>query len=331
MKPPLPLSDSSRWGDLVVHTGKALGFGIVLGALFTLIFRDFGHFWNYLLISTLCSLVIGLGFHALPTRFLSPTPRVGPRKAVLLMQLKWLGICLVLLTISMALLRLAFGPLNFISILIISLIGLLVTSLAVGQHTAETLVARSQSLEQVQVRASFLAIQAQLQPHTLFNGLNTILALIRSNPTDAEAATRHLAKLLRRTTTALDRDLWTLQEEFSLLEALLELERLRFGERLQYELNLAEDLEDALVPPLLLIPLVENSLKHGFRTKVGPCRVSVRATKHSIRVEDDGMGYSHPVMEGVGLRTVRERLEALGGRMGWPATPSGCVVELELP
>lgn len=308
--------------------------GVALGLLITLFFRDLAHLWNYLFISCLCSLVIGLGFYVVPPHFLDPTRGKSPRRAVWLMQVKWLGICLGLLAISLGILRLTFGPRVFdspTSLLIITLIGLLITSLAVGQHTATALVAHSQSLEQARIRAGFLAIQAQLQPHTLFNALNTILALIRRNPEEAEAATRHLAQLLRRTTAALEQELWPLAEEFQLLEALLGLEHLRFGDRLQYTLELAEELRDLRIPPLLLVPLVENSLKHGFRAKVGACHLSVRAPGKVIQVEDDGVGAVVPIVEGVGLRTVRERWEAVGGRMTWPAVPSGCIVELELP
>lgn len=337
---PLPmeyLSDrpgSARWRALAAHARKAVGIGLGIGTVLTLIFWDVAHLWNYLFISCLCSLVIGLGFYALPPSFLDPTLGKSPRMAVWRMQLKWLTICLLLLALSLSLLRLAFGPRvyeNPLTLLIIALIGLLITSLAVGQHTATALVAHSQSLAQARVRAGFLAIQAQLQPHTLFNALNTILALIRRNPGDAESATRHLSHLLRRTTTALDQGSWPLREEFLLLEALLELERLRFGDRLSYTLDLAEELQDLRVPPLLLVPLVENSLKHGFRAKVGPCALSVRAEGRTIRVADDGVGALSPVTEGVGLRTVRERLEALGGRMTWPSSLNGCTVELELP
>jgi sensor histidine kinase YesM len=325
---------SPFWRDLARFAGKALGFGIALGALFPLLFWDFANAWNYLLVSSLCSLVIGLGFHVLPDRFLDPAMDCSPRKAALLMQAKWMGICTVLLAVSILLLRLLIGPVVFhdpVSLIVISLLSLLITSLAVSQHTATSLVARTQSLQQAQARAGFLAIQAQLQPHTLFNALNTILALIRGNPGEAELATRHLAKLLRRTTAALDQELWPLKEEFDLLGALLELERMRFGERLEYQLVLAEGLRDTPVPPLLLVPLVENCLKHGFRTKVGSCHLSVKAQERCIRVEDDGVGCARPRIEGVGLRTVRERLEALGGRLSWPSVDTGCVVDLELP
>jgi two-component sensor histidine kinase len=298
----------------------------------TVVFRDPAHVWNYLFVSCLCSVVIGLGFHALPPGFLEPARGRSPRMAVWRMQVKWLGICLLLVAPCLGLLQLIFGRrLDAATLTIVPLVALLITSLAVGQHTATALVARTRSLEQSRTHAGFLALQAQIQPHTLFNALNTILALVRTHPEQAEAATRHLSRLLRRTTAALDQEAWPLADEFQLLEALLELERLRFGDRLSYTLTLAEDLRDRRVPPLLLVPLVENSLKHGFRAKVGPCALTVVAEGRTLRVADDGLGRPVPAAEGVGLRTVRERLEALGGRMSWPETSTGCVVELELP
>lgn len=298
----------------------------------TAVFRDPAHVWNYLFVSCLCSVVIGLGFHALPPGFLEPAQGWSPRMAVWRMQVKWLGICLLLVASCLGLLQLIFGRrLDVATLTVVPLVALLITSLVVGQHTATALVVRTRSLEQTRAHAGFLALQAQIQPHTLFNALNTILALVRTHPEQAEAATRHLSRLLRRTTAALDQEVWPLADEFQLLEALLELERLRFGDRLSYTLTLAEDLRDRRVPPLLLVPLVENSLKHGFRAKVGPCALTVVAEGRTLRVADDGLGRPVPAAEGVGLRTVRERLEALGGRMSWPETSTGCVVELELP
>jgi|GEM_PF-2361868 len=334
MKFPSIGSGSPRWRELVIQAWKAVLFGIALGLLITAISREFRNLVNYVIVSCLCTLVIGLGFHVLPKDLLAPPKGRSPAVAAGIMQVKWLGICGALLTLSLGLLRIVYGPRVFgspISIVIICLIGLLITSLAVGQATATTLVASSRSLEQARARAGFLALQAQLQPHTLFNALNTILALIRRSPDDAEAATRNLAHLLRRTTTALEQESWPLREEFKLLEALLDLECLRFGDRLHVVLDLPGEVEDLMIPPLLLVPLVENSLKHGFRSKVGPCSLSVRIEGRTLRVVDDGVGSAQPMAEGVGLRTVRERLEAIGGSLSWPRTGSGCIVQVEFP
>ncbi len=214
------------------------------------------------------------------------------------------------------------------SFVVAAMIGLLITSMILGQQSLVEGIAARGALAKAEARARTLALQAQLSPHTLFNALNTIAALIPDAPARAEEATERLSKLLRRILSALERDRWTLAEEFELLEDLLRLETLRFGDRLDYTLELEGAGRELEVPPLILLPLVENSLKHGFRPKVGPCRLRVRAEGPRVRVEDDGVGRPPTSTEGLGLRTVRERLEARGGGLEWPATPRGCVVEV---
>lgn len=139
-----------------------------------------------------------------------------------------------------------------------------------------------------------------------------------------------LSALLRRILGALERPEWSLREEFQLLEHLLRLEELRFGERLSFDLRLAPAMAETSVQPLLLLPLVENALKHGFRPKVGSCHLRVEAAEGSIQVEDNGVGRAPGSPEGLGIRTVRERLQASGGSLHWPETRQGCVVEVRL-
>ena len=85
-----------------------------------------------------------------------------------------------------------------------------------------------------------------------------------------------------------------------------------------------------MIPPLLLLPLVENSLKHGFRPKVGSCTLSVTAGPWGIRVEDDGVGMAAGTKSGVGLEAVRSRLGMMGGTLVWPPVASGCCVVVRL-
>ncbi len=205
-----------------------------------------------------------------------------------------------------------------------------VAVLLVGE-TATQLYRTATALARSEAQGAFLALRAQLQPHTLFNALNTIGALARTQPERAEEGTRRLAGLLRGVMQGLDRPEWDLASEFRLVEDLLHLESLRFAERLTWDLVLPEALRDRKVPPLLLLPLVENAFKHGFRPKVGPCRLSVVAEAVRERVQDDGVGRRSEAREGVGLRTVRERVETLGGRLAWPEVEVGCAVEVQWP
>lgn len=212
------------------------------------------------------------------------------------------------------------------------LLGWMGSSLVVGIKQTAELVEANQALAEAKAQAGFLALKAQLSPHTLFNALNTIASLIPEEPRKAEDAVERLAMLLRRILDALENERWTLAEEFALLGDLLELEKARFGPRFTVELLLDQAEAPRLIPPLLLLPLVENALKHGFRPKPGPCHLLVEARHGCIRVQDDGVGLGlaggNPQGNGVGLRTVRERLEALGGRLAWPKTTQGCTVEI---
>jgi two-component system LytT family sensor kinase len=209
-------------------------------------------------------------------------------------------------------------------------IGLVISGPIVNLRAISRMVAAARELEQARAQASFLVLKAQLSPHTLFNALNTIAALIPENPRAAEQAVERLAALLRRILAALERERWSLEEEFQLLRDLLEIQYARFGERLTFALELPASEEEWTLPPLLLLPLVENSLKHGFGAKVGACHLTVRVKDGVIQIQDDGLGRDDRAPEGVGVRTVRQRVEALGGRLTWPPVPTGCLVEVHL-
>lgn len=211
-----------------------------------------------------------------------------------------------------------------------SLIGLSIAGLVMGYYFLRDQIQISRELALSQARAQSLALKAQLSPHTLFNSLNTVAALIPEQPAQAEEAVRRLSRLLRKILAALEQEHWSLDEEFALLRDLLDMEQSRFGERLSYRLELPEAMRECPLPPLLLLPLVENSLKHGFRAKVGACGLSVVAEGHRIVITDDGVGRSEGAEEGVGLRTVRQRLEAMGGTFAWLPTASGTCCEVRL-
>ncbi|MEI6472850.1 MAG: histidine kinase [Holophagaceae bacterium] len=308
--------------------GTAIGLGVhaALG----------GPLWNPLqsvLIGVIFSLVMWGGFDLLHTP-MERLPRHWSAAHIGLFSVAWLLLLyVVLLALSIGLVRLATG-INFLhlrAVLIYSgLAGLAASGIIGLKETVEHHVQAERSLAQAEARASFLGLQAQLQPHTLFNALNTIAALIPQDPRLAEEATERLSALLRQILGALEQPEWPLQGEFDLLLHLLRLEELRFGDRLTFELHLDPAMAELPIQPLLLLPLVENALKHGFRSKVGPCHLRIQAQDGRIRIEDDGVGRRADAPEGVGLRTVRERLLATGGSLVWPAVEQGCAVEVRL-
>jgi len=290
--------------------------------------------------SILLSGVIGIVFSVvmwagsvLGWRAISKLPRTGtPTWIALRSYLLWgVGFVLsILLAGGIIKLLLGINIFNRHSLFLGSMLGLAISGLIMGYQFLKSEVSLSRELTLAQARAQSLALRAQLSPHTLFNSLNTIAALIPDQPKGAEEAVQHLSRLLRRILSALEQEHWTLADEFALLQDLLQMERLRFGERMNYVLEIEEEEGARSVPPLILLPLVENSLKHGFRPKVGPCSLEVCAEAGRVRITDDGVGRPPSAEEGVGLRNVRQRLEAQGGSLHWLDTVQGCSVEVRL-
>jgi two-component sensor histidine kinase len=306
---------------------RALLMGLLLGTLTWMVGLN-PDFRTGALICTIFAAVMWSGFE-LSLPFYRPRRGKPPDRETLRTMARASLLYLALLALSVALTRLATGV-NLIAHPIAAALtfclGFAVTNFIMAKHAFQDLLEAEGARAKAEARAGLLALQSQLQPHTLFNALNTIAALIPEDPGKAEAGAEALSRLLRRIMAAFERERWTLAEEFSVLEDLLALERLRFGERLQAQLDLDPAEAEREIAPLLLLPLVENALKHGFRPKVGPCSLNISARAGVIRVEDDGVGRKPEAPEGLGLRTVRERLDGL--TLGWPRVDRGCAVEL---
>jgi len=171
------------------------------------------------------------------------------------------------------------------------------------------------------VEAELRALRAQINPHFLFNSLNSVAALIVADPRAAEEMIIRLAKIFRHVLTYHDRPFSSVNEEISFLETYLEIEKVRFGERLQVHFDIQEAVAQLSVPTLILQPLVENSIKHGLGPKVGENQLTIRARKQTdyleLTVEDNGVGASAPrklserKSTGLGLRNVEERLQTV--------------------
>lgn len=202
---------------------------------------------------------------------------------------------------------------------------------------------RAREVEAARLEARFaeaqnLALRMQLQPHFLFNTLNSISALIHSNPDGADRMIGRLGDFLRMTLEASPEQLVPLRKELAFIEAYLSIERVRFQDRLQMRVEIPVDLLGARVPSFILQPLVENALKHGLSDRSQSGTLIVRARKDSeylvLEVQDDGEGFVAG-REGVGLSNVRGRLGLLyRGRhrldiMG--ASGKGTLVTLRLP
>lgn len=185
---------------------------------------------------------------------------------------------------------------------------------------AHRLEARAQGLEAELARSQLQTLQMQLHPHFLFNTLNTISELIHREPRSADRMVARLGDLLRLSLEREAAQEVTLKEELEFLQKYLEIERVRFQDRLTVEIDVAPLLLDARVPSMILQPLVENAVRHGIAMRPDPGRIEIGAQSDgatlSIRVRDDGTGLpegwrANGIREGVGLSNTRRRLEQL--------------------
>ena len=165
-------------------------------------------------------------------------------------------------------------------------------------------------------QAELKLLQAQVEPHFLFNTLANVRYLVQTGSPDALAMLDHLTSYLRSSLPELRSESSTVAREAELARAYLEIMRLRMGGALGIEIEVPAELAHAPFPPMMVMTLVENAIKHGVAPKAGG-NVAVRASaaggKLRVAVEDDGHGLVGPIGRGVGLANVRERLAALFG------------------
>ena len=180
---------------------------------------------------------------------------------------------------------------------------------------------RLQEQEQLLLAAKIEALKSHINPHFLFNTLTSISSLIRSQPDTARTLIVKLSALLRRLMRS-HQHFVTLREELESIDEYLDIEVIRFGPKLRVRKEINPDTLDIVVPSMLLQPIVENSIKHGFARKVGPGVITIRSRRENgraiIEVEDDGMGFmlerlDQPMSSGIGLANVRERLAVIYG------------------
>jgi hypothetical protein len=189
--------------------------------------------------------------------------------------------------------------------------------------------------------AQLKLLQSQLEPHMLFNTLANLRVLINADPARATLMLDHMIGYLRATLGASRATSHALSAEFERLHDYLELMAVRMGPRLQFSLELPNDLRELTVPPLLLQPLVENSIKHGLEPSVAGGKISVQALRSGnslvLQVSDTGVGLGdQPLREtGFGLAQVRERLATAYGTDAaidlLANEPAGTLARITLP
>ena len=234
---------------------------------------------------------------------------------------------------------------GFVMLLIMT--GIIVKVVLGGKKRAErraqvaTATAAEEGLKRQLAEAQLKMMQAQVEPHFLFNTLASVDYLIETDPTTASKMQKNLIQYLRAALPQMREGSTTLGKEVQLCRAFLEILRFRMEDRLQYTVIVPQGLQSAQFPPMMLQSLVENSIKHGLEPKPEGGSLSISADiangKLRVTVADTGLGFAVAGQQGtgVGLANVRERLAALYGgaaRLSIEAnSPAGTIVTIEVP
>ncbi len=171
-------------------------------------------------------------------------------------------------------------------------------------------------MKQLKVKEELETLQSKINPHFLYNSLNTIAGLVYTDAVLAEELTLKLSKLFRYSINYSEQHFTTLAEELEMLHVYLSIEKIRLGAKLQFELNADEKLLPGYFPRFLLQPLVENALKHGLSTQAEPGFIKLciqRETHNTTRVElfDSGQAFPQHITGGSGFFNTKEKLELL--------------------
>lgn len=354
---------SARRSQLIFIYGSGLAIGLQSGLGTLALGRPFQHAVFILFMSLCYSTFTLLLWQRVLPRFagLSLARRLGAQAAIasvtfVLLALLLMEVRAVLLgessllfpyagddvTITIPAETIRQAPLTFALIPILPVV--LICVLGFNQHwwRIVRLQDRQQALRELAVSAQLAALRAQVNPHFLFNSLNSIAQLIATDPQKAEACVERLGDIYRYLLQRAHADFVPLAEELSVAESYLEIERARFGDALTVEEHIDARARDLLLPSLILQPLVENAVKHGISRKVGGGRVTIEAqvTGGDLRlaVRDTGVGLRDGATifeDGVGLRNVRDRLLRLYGDGYAPEVVSrpgaGTTVTLRIP
>ncbi len=205
-------------------------------------------------------------------------------------------------------------------------------------------VVREAELMRLSREAELRALKAQINPHFLFNTLNTVNSLARNDPEAARTVNARLASVFRYTLDGSESDTVTLGQELEFVRDYMEIEKARLRERLRFTMEADESLLETRIPPMILQPLVENAVQHGVaRSPEGgtvQLTVTAMAGELTCRVQDDGPGVPNESVErilesGIGLRNVRDRLAQIYGKefrfqIGGDSR-HGCAVTISFP
>ena len=198
---------------------------------------------------------------------------------------------------------------------------------------------RAERVEREATLANLRALQAQIEPHFLFNTLANVTSLIDPDPATAKRMLDSFIRFLRASLASTRMEQTTLADEAELITSFLQVLQVRMGARLRFRVEIEPGLESFTLPPMLLQPVAENAIRHGLEPKVDGGEVSVRARREAgavvVEIADTGVGFAPTTRGGVGLANLRDRLRLLYGdraalTIGENA-PAGTRVTVRLP
>ena len=172
-------------------------------------------------------------------------------------------------------------------------------------------------LNELKTQADLKTLQARINPHFLYNALNSITSLIKDEPDKAETMTIKLSQLFRYSINTQEANWATVKEELEMVNTYLDIERIRFGNRISFVTNADESVINEMIPRFLLQPLVENALKHGLKdkTKDGLLKVNISDADKNIVIDvfDNGISFPNDLLAGYGLQSTIDKLNLLYG------------------
>jgi len=169
--------------------------------------------------------------------------------------------------------------------------------------------------EKLVAETNLKVLQAQIEPHFLFNTLSNVLSLLDTDPAKAKSMLGDFIQYLRKSISKIRGESTTLGQEIEMTKAYLNIFKVRMGNRLRYRIDLPKHMEDFPLPPMLLQPLVENAIKHGLEPRVEGGEIFICAQEKGgilrLEVVDTGLGFKEDPESGMGLSNIRERLQSL--------------------
>lgn len=361
-----PLEAMSLFRHWPRSTARNIAYTLILNMMFALGFTllafvfvrnlKLADFPSIIGENLIISNVIGFSFWAV-FHFLGPLMRTINEKPLWVVTLSYTALGTAIVTASLwgfAFFTGRTGMANWIgsreqifTSVVISLVISLVLAIAWKQRseelTAQIALAeereRAESSERAAVQADLRALQAQIEPHFLFNTLANVTSLIHAKPDDAKRMLEDFIVYLRATLAATREERTTLGGEFEMMKSFLSIFEIRMGNRLRVHVDLPSELHGESMPPMLLQPLIENAIKHGLESKVEGGSITLTGERSGanllISIIDTGLGFGDKPSNGIGLKNVRERIEKIyAGRGGVSIEenqPSGTRVVVTIP